>query len=150
VAHFRFAGGGFKKYFSTPSDDAFNGNPKNQIALKKCESASGVAACVLVSAWSIGYSSIGEALVHRLPVPLFSQNVRQKTPIKAGNFRMMGLQFGNNGDPPEKLTADIMDASGDSAWAPHAPSCRPPFSSELASRIILRNHFVPLPDLVSL
>jgi hypothetical protein len=27
-----------------------------------------------------------------------------------------GLQFGNNGDPPDKLTADIMDASGDAAW----------------------------------
>ena len=27
-----------------------------------------------------------------------------------------GLQFGNNGDPPDKLTSDIMDASGDSAW----------------------------------
>ncbi len=91
MTHFRFAGGGFKKYFSTPSDDAFNGNPKNQIALKKCESASGVAACVLVSEWSIGYSSIGEVLVHRLPVPLFSQNVRQKTPIKAGNFRMISF-----------------------------------------------------------
>jgi hypothetical protein len=27
-----------------------------------------------------------------------------------------GLQFGNNDDPPDKLTADIMDASGDLAW----------------------------------
>ena len=27
-----------------------------------------------------------------------------------------GLQFGNNGDEPSRLTADIMDASGDEAW----------------------------------
>jgi hypothetical protein len=27
-----------------------------------------------------------------------------------------GLQFGNNGDDPARLTADIMDASGDEAW----------------------------------
>ena len=27
-----------------------------------------------------------------------------------------GLQFGNNGDDPKRLTADIMDASGDEAW----------------------------------
>jgi hypothetical protein len=27
-----------------------------------------------------------------------------------------GLQFGNNGDSPDRLTADIMDASGDAAW----------------------------------
>lgn len=27
-----------------------------------------------------------------------------------------GLQFGNTGDDPSRLTADIMDASGDEAW----------------------------------
>ena len=38
--------------------------------------------------------------------------------IKPIAFAMLekGLQFGNNGDPPDKLTADIMDASGDAAW----------------------------------
>jgi hypothetical protein len=114
-----------------------------------------------------------------------------------------GLQFGNNGDPPDKLTVDIMDASGDTAWpistfsyviirnglqgdrlregatcanmqatvefwhwlvlSPKASSlefasslilteldsCRV-YSSEIASEIIERNYFVPLPDLVSL
>jgi hypothetical protein len=89
VANFRFTGGEFTKYFNTPSDQAFNGNPKNQMKLQKCESASGVAACVLINSWSIGYSNIGEALLHNLPVPLFKQNVRQKTPIKAGNFRII-------------------------------------------------------------
>jgi hypothetical protein len=89
VAQFRFTGGDFKKYFNTPSDKAFDGNPKNPIKLQKCESASGVAACVLINSWSIGYSSIGEAMLHNLPVPLFKQNVRQKTPIKAGNFRII-------------------------------------------------------------
>ncbi len=27
-----------------------------------------------------------------------------------------GLQFGNNGDSPDKLTSDIMDTSGDASW----------------------------------
>jgi hypothetical protein len=89
VANFRFTGGEFTKYFNTPSDQAFNGNPKNQIALKKCESASGVAACVLINSWSIGYSSIGEALLHNLPVPLFKQNIRQQIPIQKCNFRVI-------------------------------------------------------------
>ena len=88
MANFRFTGGEFTKYFNTPSDQAFNGNPKNQIALKKCESASGVAACVLINSWSIGYSSMGESVLQNLPVPLFKQNVRQKTPIKNGIFRI--------------------------------------------------------------
>jgi hypothetical protein len=27
-----------------------------------------------------------------------------------------GLQYGNNGDDPSRMTADIMDAAGDQAW----------------------------------
>jgi len=88
VANFRFTGGEFTKYFNTPSDKAFNANPKNQISLKKCAYASGVAACVLINSWSIGYSSMGESLLHKFAVPLFKQNVRQKTPIKICNFRI--------------------------------------------------------------
>jgi hypothetical protein len=45
--------------------------------------ASGVAAGVLLTEWSIGYSSAGEAEVHSLPIPSFRQNVRQKNPILA-------------------------------------------------------------------
>ena len=91
MAHFRFTGGEFKKYFNTPSDKAFDGNPKNPIKMQKCQTAAGVAACVFMNSWSIGYTSIGEALLQGLPIPLFKQNVRQKTPINAGNFRIIAF-----------------------------------------------------------
>jgi hypothetical protein len=125
--------------------------------------------------------------------------------IKSIAFAMLekGLQFGNNGDPPDKLTSDIMDSSGDSSWpistftyiiirnglqsdrlregatcanvqatvefwhwlvlstkASSVEFASPVIltglnsyrvlSSEIASDVIERNYFVPLPDLVSL
>jgi hypothetical protein len=90
VAHYRFTGGDFTKYVGWASDKAFD--KKQETAFfKKAAGASGVCARVFINAWSIGYSSIGEAVLHNLPVPLFKQNIRQTKAIKAGNFRTISF-----------------------------------------------------------
>ncbi len=89
MAHYRFSDKGFTKYVGPANDKAFDKTKKPSNFYKKFSGASGVCAGVLINAWSIGYSSIGEAVLHNLPVPLFKQNARQTKPIKAGNFRII-------------------------------------------------------------
>jgi ABC-type phosphate transport system substrate-binding protein len=90
VAHYRFTEKEFTKYVGPANDKAFE--KKNATStFKKYAGASGVCAGVLINKWSIGYSSIGEAVLHNLPVPLFKQNARQTKAIKAGNFRMIAV-----------------------------------------------------------
>jgi hypothetical protein len=88
VAHYRFSDKDFTRYVGPANDKAFEKKNTTK-TFKKYPGASGVCAGVLINAWSIGYSSIGEAVLHNLPVPLFKQNVRQTKAIKAGNFRII-------------------------------------------------------------
>jgi hypothetical protein len=59
---------------------------KNDLKIQYQPQAEGVAAGVLLTPWSIGYSSIGEAKLNKLPIPKFRQNDRQKTPVAAGKI----------------------------------------------------------------
>ena len=59
---------------------------RNDLKIQYKPQAEGVAAAVLLTPWSIGYSSIGEAKLNKLPIPKFRQNDRQKTPVEAGKM----------------------------------------------------------------
>lgn len=91
----RFSGGDFRKFAGTPSSgkEVWNGvvaaHGKSKIQYRG--GAEGVAAGVLLTPWSIGYSSSGEAELHSLPTPRFRQNDRQRAPIKAGTMPMCYL-----------------------------------------------------------
>ena len=90
-----FSAGDFQKYAGTPSSSktVWNGvvaaHGKSKVQYKS--GAEGVAAGVLLTPWSIGYSSSGEAELHSLPIPRFRQNDRQRAPIKAGTMPMCCL-----------------------------------------------------------
>ena len=102
----------------------------------------------------------------------------QSTDTNSVGFAMLenGLQFGNNGDDPERLTADLMDAKGGLAWPiatytyaiirdgqdydrlRSGATCEHVgatmqfldwfYTSSLAKQLAARNDFVALPELV--
>jgi hypothetical protein len=86
----RFSAGDFAKWAGAPSSTktVWNGvvttHGKSKIQYKA--GAEGVAGGVLLTPWSIGYSSAGEAELHSLAIPRFRQNDRQRAPTKAGTM----------------------------------------------------------------
>ena len=56
---------------------------RNNLKIQYKPQAEGVAVGVLLTPWSIGYSSMGEAKLNKLPIPKFRQNDRQKNPVEA-------------------------------------------------------------------
>lgn len=79
----------------------------------------GVMSYVLVTPYTIGYVGLGDAL--NMGMPMASLNISGKVlapSITALEYAVLelGLSFGNNGDNPVHLTADINNAKGVNAW----------------------------------
>lgn len=83
----RFSNFEFAKKVGKPSDKAtvWDGL-QGKVRVVKKSYASGVAAGVILTPWSVGYSSIGEAVALDLAVARFKQNKRQLVPVKAGRY----------------------------------------------------------------
>ena len=80
----KFTDGEFTSDVGTPgSASTVWDTAVNPINIEKHQSASGLAAAVLLTEWSIGYCSLAEARLYNLSIPSFKQNIRQKNPIKA-------------------------------------------------------------------
>ncbi|EKX51473.1 hypothetical protein GUITHDRAFT_61890, partial [Guillardia theta CCMP2712] len=79
------------------------------------EGNEGVASAVLATPYSMGYSVLGNALDLELPVPELLTGTSSK-PRRLVNETPCIADFGNNGDDPERLTADVHAASGSQAW----------------------------------
>mmetsp|Transcript_10648 Transcript_10648/g.27388 ORF Transcript_10648/g.27388 Transcript_10648/m.27388 type:complete len:1216 (+) Transcript_10648:587-4234(+) len=86
------------------------------------DGTSALSGAVLLTEWTIGYAAGDAAEAAGLQVAAFRQNSKQTIPVTYGtesvSFAMLekGLQFGNNGDDSERMTADLMDARGGLAW----------------------------------
>jgi phosphate transport system substrate-binding protein len=79
----------------------------------------GVASHVLVTPYTIGYATLGEAQKNKQPVAKMKKGTEIVTATAASvEYAVMelGLSFGNNGNPPSWLTADIHNAQGNAAW----------------------------------
>jgi len=83
------------------------------------KSGFGIAAFVSATVNSIGYVVMGDAELYGLVVPLINKDNRT---IKADTTSVfyavseLGRSFGNNGDAPSHLTADLMGAKSELAW----------------------------------
>ena len=89
------------------------------MTVAKQDGNQGVASYVLVTPYSIGYSVLGEAQKNQQPMVKLSRNgVTVEATALSVTYAMMelGLSFGNNGDPPEQLTANIHNAQSIKAW----------------------------------
>jgi phosphate transport system substrate-binding protein len=96
----------------------------------------GVAATVLARVNTIGYSVLAEAQVLKLKtvgLKKESGNVVYAS-TQTISFAVMekGADFGNNGDSPSRLTADIHNAKGTKAVALHVSSALMLYNSQIA------------------
>jgi len=83
------------------------------------KSGYGVAAFVSATLNSIGYVVMGDAELYRLFVPLIrkgNQTIKANTISVFYAVSELGQSFGNNGDAPSHLTADLMGAKSELAW----------------------------------
>eukprot|EP00667_Euglena_gracilis_P001143 EG_transcript_1143 len=78
-----------------------------------------VVSYVMRHPYSMGYAVIGDALANNIPLCKLN---RQGTVVTASPTSVqyavleLGMNFGNNGDNPTHLTADIVNAQGPNAW----------------------------------
>ena len=89
------------------------------VTVVKQDGNQGVASYVLVTPFSIGYSVLGEILKNQQPMAKLSRHgVTVEATALSVTYAMMelGLSFGNNGAPPEQLTANIHNAQSRKAW----------------------------------
>eukprot|EP00960_Hanusia_phi_P077188 768661-Hanusia_phi.AAC.2 len=109
----------FKISIGEDSSNKWNKTDPNVYNMR--EGNDGVASAVLATPYSMGYSVLGNALDLELPVPELLTGTSSK-PVVASTESVefavseKGLDFGNNGDDPERLTADVHAASGSLAW----------------------------------
>eukprot|EP00667_Euglena_gracilis_P000869 EG_transcript_867 len=136
----------------------------------------GVVAYVMATAYTLGYSELGVALTNNLPVvKLLKANGSVVTAsITSTNYAVLelGLNFGNDGDAPARLTADLQNAQGANAWPivgytylvmrkrtlRAGATCANVvatvnfwywfWTSNAATRIVGQEHFLPLPSVV--
>ncbi|KAK3281948.1 hypothetical protein CYMTET_10291, partial [Cymbomonas tetramitiformis] len=112
--------------FSSEFSTRVGTSSKNDWAIKdppilhhQRDTNAGVAAFVVATSNSIGYSVLGEALALKLQ---YASIVQGDSTVVASSqsveFALLekGLEFGNNGDQSDRLTADVQDAKGVFAW----------------------------------
>eukprot|EP00667_Euglena_gracilis_P012691 EG_transcript_13054 len=74
---------------------------------------------VMCTNYSLSYSVLGDALVNRVPMARLNRSgVVVAASAASVQYAMLelGLAFGNNGDAPEHLTADLYNARNPLAW----------------------------------
>jgi ABC-type phosphate transport system substrate-binding protein len=86
-----------------------------------CSSNYGVAACVLNTPFSIGYTVLAEAVALTVPfASLLTDTARDpvvaSVPSIAAAVAELGIDFGNTGEPASRLTAFVHHARGPLAW----------------------------------
>lgn len=104
----------FNTQVGPKSDATWNG-----VNVTKRDGNQGVASHVLVTPYAIGYSVLGEAIKNHQPMAKMSKGGNIITPSALSveyAVMEMGLSFGNNGDDPKRMTADIQNAQGNMAW----------------------------------
>ena len=79
----------------------------------------GLRAYVAKTQYSIGYCTLGEAADSNLPMARLQKGGAVVAPTASAiDFAVLqkGMDFGNNGEPPERLTADLIGAYGAYSW----------------------------------
>lgn len=135
--------------------------------------SNGVATYVLITPYTLGYTALGNAEKSALAMAALNKDGVVITATSTSlNYAVLqqGLEFGNNGDNPDHLTADLMNAPGTSAWpisgytylvlntASPGANCTKVrelmqywdwfWTSTVATDVIQRYGFCPLPSVV--
>ena len=95
----------------------------DNVAITSADGNAGVVARVLSTPGTMGYSVLGDANAFGARIAaLAASATRPEDYVEASPSAItfavteLGLNFGNNGDPPSRLTADIHNANGFKAW----------------------------------
>eukprot|EP00667_Euglena_gracilis_P000867 EG_transcript_869 len=136
----------------------------------------GVVSYVMSTPYTLGYSELGIALTNKLPMAKLQKHSGSvaSASITSTDYALLelGLSFGNNGDDPSHLTADLENAQGANAWPivgytylvmrrstqRAGASCAYVqatisfwhwfWTSDIAARIVQTEHFSTLPSVV--
>eukprot|EP00667_Euglena_gracilis_P008108 EG_transcript_8205 len=104
----------FHLQVGTSSAAAWNGTPVTLVA-----GAQLVVSRVMRTGYALGYSPLGDALSSKIPVARLNRSgVVVEASSDSVEYAMLerGVAFGNNGDDPAHLTADLFNAANPLAW----------------------------------